>query len=243
MKNISVILISSLIILIGGLIYFMINNSANNNVDGHSQNTDVIRYVAIGDSYTIGNGVAVDERWPSILTTHLNQESIGIQLVGIPAVSGYRVQDAIKYELPIIKKTKPDFVTVFIGANDSFNQISVNQYQSELNDLLDQIQSEISDPQQIVMITIPDYTVTPAARDYSQLELAAGQALIMEYNQVIKDIARQRGLAVADIFPTSQTMTEATDYISDGLHPSAAGYRKWESVILPVVQDKLNERK
>ena len=192
-----------------------------------------IKYLPIGDSYTIGLGVEAEDRLPNVLAKHLNKAGIGIELMTNPAVTGYTVRDAINYELPEIESLKPDFVTVFVGANDCCSIQGVEMFSQEYRELLDKLQTKMTNPNNIVLITIPNYTKTPAFR------LSGGNETFEDlekvYNTIIKEIGAARNLQVADIYPVSQTMTSDSDYILDGLHPSAQGYRKWESVIFPVV--------
>jgi len=195
--------------------------------------------MAIGDSYTIGNGVAEEDRWPNILTNHLKKEGVDVRLATNPAVSGYTVQDAIELELVEVEKIKPDFVTVLIGANDNFGQKETEAYRLELQELLDKLQLTIINPKNIVLITIPDYTKSPALRLYQKKDILK---LIEQYNEIIKEEGKRRDLKVADIFPVSQTMTNDEDYVLDGLHPSAQGYLKWEKIIFPVVLDLLKNK-
>lgn len=195
-----------------------------------------IKYISLGDSYTIGNGVPESGRWPNVLTQHLNEAGINIRLIANPAVSGYTVEDAVRTELPVVKKLQPDFVTVLIGANDNFRQKDVDIFQKDFVGFLDELQAITPNPENIVLITIPDYGKSPAVAG-EDTELISKS--IEEYNEVIKSEANKRGLKVADIFPVSQTMTSADDYIDDGLHPSAQGYTKWEKVIYPVVYSLL----
>lgn len=197
-----------------------------------------ISFIPVGDSYTIGNGLKETDRWPNVMTKRLNEAGIPIRLIANPAVSGYTVEDALVWEVPVVESLKPDFVTVFIGANDNFRGTPISTYETELKTLLDQIQSKMKNPQNIVLITIPDYSKSPASQDYNTAGVTES---IQAYNAIIKKEADQRGLKVADIFPVSQTMTGADDYISDGLHPSAQGTAKWEQVIYPVVLGKLKE--
>lgn len=198
-----------------------------------------IKYVAIGDSYTIGLGIAEEDRWPNILVNHLKKEGANIDLAVNPAVSGYTVRDAIEFELPIVKKIRPDFVTVLIGANDNFGQKDAETYRQELRELLDKLQLIVTNPKNIVLITIPDYTKSPALRLYQKKGMSK---LIEEYNEIIKEEGGKRDFTIADIFPMSQTMTSDIDYISDGLHPSAQGYIKWERIIFSVVFDLLRNK-
>lgn len=195
-----------------------------------------VTYLPIGDSYTIGNGVVEKDRWPNVLVKHLNEAGVKVQLVGNPAVSGYTVQDAIRRELPAVKSLKPDFVTVLIGANDNFRGTDVKIFEADLKELLDKLQGMLKNPTNIVLVTIPDYSKSPAGQGY---DAAAISLSLEKYNEVIKSEASSRGLQVADIFPVSQDMTGDADYIPDGLHPSAQGYAKWEKVIYPVVYEFL----
>lgn len=203
-----------------------------------TQTPGEISYVAIGDSYTIGLGITEEGRWPNVLVNHLREQGLMVNLVANPAVSGYTVQDAITEELPVVREIKPDFVTVLIGANDSFSGTDSKVYEQDLQELLDKLQPMLKNPKNIVLITIPDYSRSPATDRY---DVSGVSESIEEYNQVIKNEVKKRDLKVADIFPVSQTMTGPGDYISDGLHPSAQGYAKWEKEILPVVRDLLKE--
>ena len=232
----AVIIILSVIL--SGIILFINLQLSNINpfIQPSPHPSGTIRYLPIGDSYTIGNGVKAEDRWPNILVKHLNKTGVQIQLIGNPAVSGFTVKDAIEYELPKVKDLQPDFVTVLIGANDNFRQTNPSVYEQDLSLFLDQLQNMMKNPQSIVLITIPDYSYSPAARDYNKDGISES---IAQYNQIIKSQGQKRGLKVADIYPVSQSMTGAEDFISDGLHPSAAGYRKWEEVIYPVVFEVL----
>jgi acyl-CoA thioesterase I len=200
-----------------------------------------IKYIPLGDSYTIGLGVEESDRWPNVLTKNLRKAGANIELIANPAVSGYEVTNAIQRELPIVEKIKPDLVTVLIGANDNFRENPSSLYQQSLKELLNKLQPLVSNPKSIVLITIPDYSKSPAANTYSADEKERVSKSIEEYNKIIKDEAQSRGLKVVDIFPLSQTMTQKVDYIYDGLHPSTQGYAKWEKIIYPVVLNLLKE--
>src|SRR4051812_10663427 len=76
---------------------------------------DTIRYVAIGDSYSIGEGAKPDESWPAVLTRHLREKGIKIELVANPSRTGWTTQNAIDRELPVFAEAKPTFATLLIG--------------------------------------------------------------------------------------------------------------------------------
>jgi lysophospholipase L1-like esterase len=215
----------------------------NNNIPEKNmpqENLDVIKYVAIGDSYTIGNGVAEADRWPNVLVKHLKETGVKVELVANPAVSGFTVQEAMDYEIGAIEKFQPDFVTILIGANDNFQGVDVFEYKANLQKLLDLLQDTLKDEAKILLVSVPDYTASPAARSYDPYEVLRVRKSIELYNNVIKEEAQKRGFGYIDIFPLSQTMSESEFYISDGLHPSAKGYALWEKEIYPVALEILN---
>lgn len=228
-----------LVVLIGA--YFYLSGVKRSSIPTSNPsvvtNRQKIKYIPIGDSYTIGLGVKEQDRWPNMMVAHLKEQGIDIELVKNPAVSGYTVSDAIQYELPVVQVERADFVTVFVGANDNFRQGNAKDYQQELSTLLDQVQKTITDSKRVLVITIPDYTASSVASSYGSTKTY--QDLIKEYNKVIKIEADKRGLKVADIFPISQTMTTQDFYISDGLHPSKKGYEAWEKVIYRVALEML----
>ena len=105
-----------------------------------------------------------------------------------------------------------------------------------LKELLDKIQKLLPDPKSIVLITIPDYSKFPALKHYRRINYSES---ITSYNEVIRQESVDRDLILADIYPVSQKMTDEQDFIPDGLHPSGAGYVKWERVIYPKVRELL----
>ena len=78
----------------------------------------VVKYVALGDSYTIGTGANTNEAWPVLLTKHLNDVGIKTELVANPSKNGFSTQNVIDMELPVFDKSGATFVTLLIGVND-----------------------------------------------------------------------------------------------------------------------------
>src|SRR5437879_8337748 len=77
-----------------------------------------IRYVAIGDSYSIGEGASPNESWPALLAQHLSEKGVHVDLVANPSRTGWTTQQAIDRELPIFRQMQPNFATLQIGVND-----------------------------------------------------------------------------------------------------------------------------
>lgn len=238
LKLIHVVILGLIVFLVFLIINYM-SFFATSKKNVPNKSSEELGYIAIGDSYTIGQGINEEDRWPNVLTRHLQEKGIKINLLANPAVSGYTVRDAIEIELPVVEMIKPDFVTVLIGANDNFIERSEDDYRADLAELLNKLQPMLSNPKNIILVTIPDYSKSPALQEGAAEGLSD---FIARYNEIIKEEAGKRDLPVADIFPVSQTMTGSDDYTPDDLHPSVQGYAKWEKVIFPVVFEFFKER-
>jgi lysophospholipase L1-like esterase len=198
-----------------------------------------LRFVALGDSYTIGTSVSAAERWPDQLVAKLGPAKLGpasptLRLVGNLAVNGYTTRDVIDRELPDLAPLRPDFVSLLIGVNDVVQGVPVETYRERLDRILDALADGVPTGR-ILLVTTPDYTVTPAGADYGDpTERAAG---IRAVNAVMTEVARARALALVDIHDISlQAATDRSLVASDGLHPSGLQYGLWVERIVSVVE-------
>ena len=198
----------------------------------------MIRYAALGDSYTIGEAVAENERWPNLMTTHLNEAGIPIQIVANPSVTGWTTQDLIDKELPVYREANPEFATLLIGVNDWVQGVSKELFRKNIGFIMDEMLKDLASSKKLVIITIPDFGATPAGPKFSGgRDIAAG---LLEFNVILTEEAHKRELSVVDIFVLSQGMKDDPELVApDGLHPSAKEYVLWEELILPVVKAKL----
>ena len=200
-----------------------------------------IKYIAFGDSYTICTGSNTEaEHWPNILTKHLNEAGIATELTFNPSRNGYSTQNMITNELPLLKTNTLDFATLLIGVNDWVRQVDIGTYHKNLNYSIDEIQKKLSNKKHLLLITIPDFGITPQGAGYgSGRDISKG---ISEFNNIIKSEAKKRGLACVDIFTISQQMKGNKDLVAaDGLHPSAKEYAIWETLIFPEAKKMLSE--
>lgn len=201
-----------------------------------------IRYVALGDSYTICEGASWNESWPVILTKHLNDSGIPLELVANPSRTGWTTQDLIDNELPIFDSSAADFATLLIGVNDWVQGVSKEKFHENLNFIIDHVLKKVgkTGSPKLVLITIPDFSVTPEGPKYAKgRNISEG---LQEFNAIIKSEAEKRNLRCADIFPVSQEMKEKPELVaSDNLHPSAKEYAIWENLIYPVVYSALRQ--
>jgi len=210
----------------------------------------IIRYVALGDSYTICEGASWEESWPYLLTQNLNKNGINIELIANPSKTGWTTENLIVTELPVFDSSNPTFATLLIGVNDWVREVSEEQFHKNLNFIIDHVKEKLAVGNSqsakenigklptvdcgLVLITIPDFSVTPEGPKYSKgRNIPEG---LKKFNQIIKDEAEKRNLKCVDIFPISQKMKDNPDLISkDNLHPSAKEYAIWEKLIYPVV--------
>lgn len=200
-----------------------------------------INYLPLGDSYTIGTGTTPENCWPQLLTNHLNEAGIKTNYLGNPARNGFSAQDLIDYELPVLEKSKADFVTLLIGVNDWVRSVDKGTYEKNYELIVEAVQKKLgTNKKRILLVTIPDFGLTPVGKNYGGgRDISAG---ISEFNDVIKAKGKKYGLPVVDIFPVSKEVSkDATLTADDGLHPSAKGYAAWEKLILPVAKELLKK--
>jgi acyl-CoA thioesterase-1 len=194
------------------------------------------RYVALGDSYTIGTSVSADESWPSQLVARLGGRLVLTANLG---VNGYSTDDLIHNELPALDRLEPEFVTLMIGVNDVVRGVPQSTYAANIDLILDDLLARLP-ADRIVAVATPDYTVTPMGASFGSP--AQQSAAISDFNGVLQAAAEQRGIAfVADVFAISQAAADDPSLVADdGLHPSGAQYGRWVDVIQPVVEALLD---
>ncbi len=195
-------------------------------------NPGSIRFVPIGDSYTIGQGVDPKEIWPVVLTDRLREAGLDIELIENPARTGWTTNDAIKKELPVFEAAAPTFSTLLIGVNDWVQGVDAETFRERLSLLLDQMQAVLP-PNRLIVITIPDFSVTPVGSSFGEPSDNADG--IRSFNAIIRKEADKRTLPIVDIFALSQAMGIDSSLVAeDGLHPSEKEHGLWLELITPV---------
>ncbi|HEV2095958.1 MAG TPA: SGNH/GDSL hydrolase family protein [Chthoniobacterales bacterium] len=191
-----------------------------------------IRHVAIGDSYSIGEGASPNESWPAVLARHLQEQGVRITLVANPSRTGWTTQQAIDLELPVFVNAGPNFATLQIGVNDWVQGADEETFRKRFVLLVDRMLEVIKNKNRLLVVTIPDFGVTPTGPKYARgRNISEG---IAQFNKVINQEAERRGLRVVDVFPTSKKMQSDSSLVAaDGLHPSAKEYAEWEKIIFP----------
>ncbi len=197
---------------------------------------DSFQYLALGDSYTIGEGVNESERWPVVLIDRLKQEGIPFNVPKIIATTGWTTTDLIA---AIDKEDLATFnlVSLLIGVNNQYRGYDFNIYKAEFRDLLIKaIKLAGNDPSKVFVVSIPDYSVTPFAQSRNPQKIASE---IDAYNKFNKDVAIELGVAYFDITPISRNAANDDGLLAeDNLHPSAKMYHEWVDMIYPEIKSK-----
>ncbi len=197
-----------------------------------------VRYVALGDSYTIGTATrGAEERWPDQLVTRLSGEGPVLDLVANLGVNGYTSRDVIEAELPEVGALRPEFATLLIGVNDVVQGVPEATYTQNAAHILDELLALLP-ANRIVSVATPDYTVTTQGAAYGDPALQA--AAIRRNNEILQALSAARGIAFVDIHDLSlRAATDRSLVAEDGLHPSGAQYALWVDRIAPVVSELL----
>lgn len=197
-----------------------------------------LRFVPLGDSYTIGTSVDEAERWPNQLVARLANDPVSLQLAGNPAVNGFTSADVIRDELPRLEELRPEFVTLQIGVNDVVRGVSDVEYAANVSLILDSLLVLVA-ADRVLCLATPDYTVTPQGAAYGQPETQ--RAGILRNNEILQGACEGRGMRfVPEVFEISGAAADDRALVArDGLHPSGAQYGLWVDAILPVVREML----
>jgi lysophospholipase L1-like esterase len=199
------------------------------------------RFLALGDSYTIGESVAVTDRWPNQLAQALRKKGMSIGEPEIVARTGWTT-DRLSSGIDVAKPLGPySLVTLMIGVNDQYWDRDRDRYRAGFVELLQRaIGYAGGNAKRVVVVSIPDWGVTPFAVDRDRAKIAAQ---IDRFNAVAREEAMFAGAHFVDVTPISrQAATDPTLIAPDGLHPSAKMYAQWVTVILPQAEAALQGR-
>ena len=199
-----------------------------------------LRYVALGDSYTIGEGVEESQRFPNHLVLGLVKAGIPVELIANPAQTGWTTEDVLNRELPLFEKSNPQFATLLIGVNDWVQGFTKDRFRGNFVLILERMLAVLPSSRRLVVVTIPDFSKTPEGSKYARgRDISAG---IAAFNAVILEESWKKGVASVDIFGLSQEMNNDTSLIAeDGLHPSGLEYELWAKKALPVALELLRK--
>lgn len=198
---------------------------------------DTLSYLALGDSYTIGQGVLPNERYPNLLADTLEQLGIPMHKPQIIAQTGWTTANLITAINNAQINTTFDFVSLLIGVNNQYQHKPIAEYQQQFEQLLQKaIVFANNDTSKVVVLSIPDYGYTP----FGQANQATISAQIAEFNAINKAIANAYGVQYFDITPISQqALLQPNLVATDQLHPSGEMYKQWVALMIDDVKELL----
>jgi len=197
------------------------------------------RYLALGDSYTVGEAVDASERFPVQLASSLRKRYINIADPHIIARTGWTTDELNSAIDKAIPQGTFDLVTLLIGVNNQYRGRSAEEYRGQFKPLLQRaIGFAGGKPSHVIVISIPDWGVMPFAEGRDRKKIAKE---IDVFNAINWEEAVRAGVQYADITPISREAGRYPELIaSDGLHPSGVQYKSWVETIEPKVLKMLS---
>jgi lysophospholipase L1-like esterase len=196
----------------------------------------VYRYLALGDSYTIGESIPEKDRWSLQLARLLEVEGIRTD-VTIIARTGWTVKELWQG----IQSNPPteiyDLVTLLIGVNDQYRGYPSEGYREDFRFMLGKAIEYAEDPGKVIVLSIPDWGATPFAKDRDR-ELVSRQ--INQFNLINLEETKNAKAYYVDVTPISRIAKDDAGLIAeDGLHPSGKMYAMWAEKALPIAKEIL----
>ena len=200
-----------------------------------------LRFLALGDSYTIGEGVQPDGRWPRQLARALRGDGVDLGDPQVIATTGWTT-DELSAGIDAAAPTGCfDLVSLLIGVNNQYRGRPLDEYRAQFEALLDRaIGFAGGRADRVLVLSIPDWGTTPFARQSGRDRDRIAQELDA-FNAAAREACAARAVAFVDI--TAHGRTHAADpamLADDGLHPSAAAYAAWTRLALPVARRLLS---
>ncbi|MCB9235593.1 MAG: SGNH/GDSL hydrolase family protein [Bacteroidia bacterium] len=187
-----------------------------------------VRFLALGDSYTIGESVATNNRWPLQLANQLKASSVQVDTLQIIATTGWTTRDLLNGISAANPPENFNLVSLLIGVNNQYQGKNFHQYLSEFPLLLNQaIRLAGGDTSAVFVVSIPDYAYTPFGGGNAGIS-----SEIDQYNAAAQEMCGQYGIPFIDITPISREGLQRPELVArDGLHPSGIQYREWVELI------------
>jgi lysophospholipase L1-like esterase len=200
-----------------------------------------IHFLALGDSYTIGESVPREDSWPLQLASRLRDSGLSLEDPKIVAQTGWTTAELLEGINQAGIQETYQLVSLQIGVNNQYRGESEEDYQREFQGLLSlSIRFTGGDPSRVFVLSIPDWSLTPFAEGRDRQKIAQEIDIFNAINRAEAELA---GASYIDITPLSRQVSVDPELAaSDNLHPSAKMYKAWVDMILPVISSVLEKK-
>ena len=204
----------------------------NQDLNSIISNESPLSLLALGDSYTIGEGVNEEERWPNQFVQVAYENGIDFLTPRIIAMTGWKTYDLINGIESSNFEKKYDYVSLLIGVNNQFNSRSINEFEDDLDKLLIKINNLKKKDGSVLIVSIPDWGSSPYGENMDRNQISTE---INTFNNSLKSFANINGLKYVDVTEISRRVINEPNLItSDNLHPSGLMYLEWAKKIFNV---------
>ncbi|MEP2239626.1 MAG: SGNH/GDSL hydrolase family protein, partial [Maribacter sp.] len=198
-----------------------------------TNNQEIINYLALGDSYTVGESVGFEDSFPAQLSSRIEENKNRLINTTVIAQTGWRTDQLIS---SVGGRESADYnlVTLLIGVNNQFQSRSFSQFETEFTELLNKaISLAGNDSNKVIVLSIPDYFFTPYGQSNGDEQISAE---LDQYNNFAKSTAKAKGVTFLDITDITRRGLDETELVAnDGLHPSGLAYEKFVERLYPLV--------
>jgi len=200
-------------------------NFESNEIDLINSSISKFSFLALGDSYTIGEGVNENERWPNQFVEVADENGLDFEKPEIIAETGWKTYDLLNALSQTNFTQKYDYVSLLIGVNNQFNSRSIDEFEEDLSKLMDKMNSLKKSNGNIIILSIPDWGYTPFGNSYNRKVISSEINL---FNNSLINFANSNGLKYVDVTEISRrALSESNLLASDNLHPSGLMYLEW----------------
>ncbi len=198
---------------------------------------DIFSYLALGDSYTIGESVSASSRFPEQAVQLFQQKGIRFDQPRIIATTGWTTTNLLNAIASAALNPSYDLVTLLIGVNNQYQGRSITEYENEFETLLNKaIQVAGNHTDHVVVFSIPDWGATPFAAGRNRQQITEE---INDFNAINKKFSATKNVQYIDITPgTREALQDPTLVAQDGLHPSAKEYARWANALVTLVEHR-----
>ena len=195
----------------------------------NTQRESPYSFIALGDSYTIGEGVNEEERWPNQFVDVAYENGVDFDQPMIIAETGWKTYDLLNAINQTNFTKKYDYISLLIGVNNQFNSRPIDEFEEDLNKLMDEMKRIKKNDGSIIIISIPDWGYTPFGESNDMSDISEKINL---FNSSLSRFATTNGLKYVDVTKISRRAINEPDLITnDNLHPSGIMYLEWAKKI------------